>query len=316
MNVSLRHLRAFVAVAKTESFTAAAGILHLTQPSLTKAIRELEEELGLSLFERTTRKVLLTPYGIAFLPSAQQLLNKLDLALKNLQEQANGLRGTIRVAAGAAISTTLLPVVISTFARRYPNITIHLFNDTSGGVMRRVGAGEVDLGIGSYTGSAAAHDVAARYLLSARLGVLFPPGYPVDDALIAENDLKKIPLLRDEGDTSIMSVLHQGSPNLWAAHNYQLVVTDLISQFAMVKAGVGACILSALAASHPLSEDLVYKLIDSTRLRRELYLFSRKNAVPSAALSLFIDVIYEVLPSVYFREGVTIESGLKSEMFM
>ncbi|MFQ2909697.1 LysR family transcriptional regulator [Aeromonas allosaccharophila] len=54
MNVSLRHLRAFVAVAKTESFTAAAGILHLTQPSLTKAIRELEEELGLSLFERTT----------------------------------------------------------------------------------------------------------------------------------------------------------------------------------------------------------------------------------------------------------------------
>ena len=93
MNISLRHLRAFSAVAEAESFTAAARQLFLTQSTLTKTIRELEQEIGLALFERTTRKVVLTTQGNAFLPVARRLLNDFELLLSDLREKSAGSSG-------------------------------------------------------------------------------------------------------------------------------------------------------------------------------------------------------------------------------
>ena len=89
-NISIRHIRAFLAVARDGSFTRAAESLHLTQSTLTGTIKQLEEQAGLTLFDRTTRQVLLSGEGERFLPVAERLLSDFDTAMTDLRAVAEG----------------------------------------------------------------------------------------------------------------------------------------------------------------------------------------------------------------------------------
>ena len=90
MNASIRQLKAFVVVAQTRSFAQACGLLHLSQPALSIAIRNLEQAVGGTLFVRTTRSIALSPEGEAFLPLAQRLLRDWDSAFGDLRNCSAG----------------------------------------------------------------------------------------------------------------------------------------------------------------------------------------------------------------------------------
>lgn len=124
MNVELRHLRYFVAVAELLSFTAAAQRLHIAQPALSRAIRDLEKALGVELFRRTTRLVELTAVGAVFLPDARAVLESFDAALARAQEASQGDRRVLRVGFRPAASLPLLEPIVREFRRRYPHVTI------------------------------------------------------------------------------------------------------------------------------------------------------------------------------------------------
>ena len=305
MNISLRHLRAFVAVAEAASFTTAARQLFLTQSTLTKTIRELEQEIGLTLFERTTRKVALTTQGNAFLPVARRLLNDFELLLSDLREKSAGSSGSVYVASSLAFASCVLPEVLKRLKQDYPCIHVRLLDDTSGGVVRRIESGEVDIGIGSYVG-AAGNKLDKRKLLSARLGVMFPPGSQLPTGSLSGQSLRDLPLLQDEGDTSIMATLAHSQPGLWQQVNSKITVTNLDIQFALIRAGVGACVLSALAASHPTARDLPYRLLEAVGLQREIHIFTRRGVPLSPAAFTFLQVLEEVLPDIAFHPGVTL----------
>ncbi|WP_137940381.1 LysR family transcriptional regulator [Chitinivorax sp. B] len=309
MNVSLRHLRAFVAVACTESFTAAARNLCLTQSTLTKTIRELEEEVGLALFVRTTRSVTLTPDGSIFLPGMQRLLNDLELSLADLKEQSAGRRGSLHVACGTAFSSTVLTEVLRRMRDRFPAIHVNLLDDSSAGVIRRIALGEVDIGFGSYVG-AATNVLKIRKLLTAQLGVMFPPDVSIPDGLIGLETLWTMPLLRDKEDSSIMNVLGRHLPDLWQKVSSNFAIANLDTQFCLIRAGVGACILSALAASHPAARDLSYRLIDMPQLQRDVYVFTRNEVPLSPVATTFLQLVYEVLPEMTFCPGVQLTSSV------
>lgn len=95
MNVTLRQLRAFVAVAQEQSFTRAAARLHVTQSTLTASIQALESEIGMRLFDRSTRSVLATPQGQQFLPAAERMLRELQEALEEMRQTADRRRGSV-----------------------------------------------------------------------------------------------------------------------------------------------------------------------------------------------------------------------------
>ncbi|WP_374424405.1 LysR family transcriptional regulator [Chromobacterium sp.] len=305
MNISLRHLRAFVAVAEAASFTTAARQLFLTQSTLTKTIRELEQEIGLTLFERTTRKVALTTQGNAFMPVARRLLNDFELLLSDLREKSAGSSGSVYVASSLAFASCVLPEVLKRLKQDYPCIHVRLLDDTSGGVVRRIESGEVDIGIGSYVG-AAGNKLDKRKLLSARLGVMFPPGSQLPTGPLSGQSLRDLPLLQDEGDTSIMATLAHSLPGLWLQVNSKITVTNLDIQFALIRAGVGACVLSALAASHPTARDLPYRLLEAVGLQRDIHVFTRRGVPLSPAAFTFLQVLEEVLPDIAFHPGVTL----------
>ncbi|KWF91971.1 LysR family transcriptional regulator [Burkholderia diffusa] len=303
MNISLRHLRAFVAVAREGSFTGAAAALCLTQSTLTKAIREFEDALGAPVFERSTRRIALTSYGATFLVDAVRILNDLDLSLHSISEQIRGGSGTVHIASGLAFASTVMPRVIRVLHAKEPGILVSLIDDTSGGVIRRIESGEVDLGIGSYVGMAA-NVLNVRRIISARLGVLFPIGYPNIPSELTMSGLLEIPILRDADDSSIAAAMRQNAPNLWEHMSRRVAVTNLDLQIAMVKEGIAACILSALAASHPSARGMPYRLLTSPEVKRDLYVFTRRDVSLLPAASRVLDILLDTLPTIEFVDGV------------
>ena len=137
MNVELKHLRSFVAVAEELNFTRAAERLHLTQQALSGQIRQLEERIGTKLLERDTRRVDLTPAGSALLESARPLIAGAELAVVAAQ-QAGQRTQTLTVGFVAAITHTQMGQALDAFAQAHPGVEllIHFgeLTDPSGGI--------------------------------------------------------------------------------------------------------------------------------------------------------------------------------------
>src|SRR3954452_24858941 len=113
--MELRHLRYFVAVAEELSFSRAAGRLRLAQPSLSAQIRDLEEELGFPLLDRSRNHVFLTDAGRVFLHESKELLERAEAAIKRAWEAARGRAGELRVGTVAPLTLSFLPASLSVF---------------------------------------------------------------------------------------------------------------------------------------------------------------------------------------------------------
>ena len=148
MNVSLRQLRAFLAVAELESFTAAAERLHLTQAALSGLVKELEQQLGIKLLDRTTRKVELSEVGKEFYPLAERVMQDADNAVQSIMNLKEKRRGVVRIAAPELPACTFVPDSIAAFLRRYPDIDVRLTDTNAAQVVAKVRNGEVDIGVG------------------------------------------------------------------------------------------------------------------------------------------------------------------------
>jgi DNA-binding transcriptional LysR family regulator len=147
MNVELRHLRAFVAVAEAANFTRAAERLLISQPSLSYTIRQLETQLGFQLLTRTTRSTSLTAAGEVFLTEARAVLARLDQAVELARRMAVGNVGTLRIGYLIGAAVDLVPSIMRAFAVAYPDVAVELveydFASPNGGL----DVGETDVAI-------------------------------------------------------------------------------------------------------------------------------------------------------------------------
>lgn len=149
-NVTLRHLRAFVAVAERGGYTAAARSLNIAQSALSRTIVEVEEELDTRLFERTTRRVVLTASGEQLLMNARRVLEEFDSAMSRFQLYHSGLNGVVSLAALSSVASIMLPTFISEFRKGRPNVRISVKDGFADEVVRYVRDGQVDFGITSF----------------------------------------------------------------------------------------------------------------------------------------------------------------------
>lgn len=144
--MELRHLRYFVAVAEALSFTRAAETLRLAQPSLTRQIHNLEEELGVRLLNRTKNQVSLTEEGKSFLIDAHKLV-KLSLeSVKSVQRVSRGESVQINLGYLIKFNFNLLPTTLATFYQAFPDVAVNLFDLTPAGQLRALEARKIDLG--------------------------------------------------------------------------------------------------------------------------------------------------------------------------
>jgi DNA-binding transcriptional LysR family regulator len=124
--MELRHLRYFIVLAEELNFSRAAERLHMAQPPLSQQIRSLENELGLQLFDRTTRPLQLTPAGQVFLEKARQVFLQVEQAMLSAQRASQGEIGRLTVGINTSIANSLLPDILRTFCKRFPDVELVL----------------------------------------------------------------------------------------------------------------------------------------------------------------------------------------------
>ena len=235
MNVTLRQLQAFVAVAQHGQFALAANRLHVTPSALSMLIRQLEEQTGARLFDRHTRLVRLTEIGAEFLPVARKVLADLDSALSQSRELTALRRGRVSLATSTVLAATVMPEAIRRFGASWPGITVVLRDVVEQDIKRLLRAGDVDIGVG--TALHADADVDEETLLSDRLVALLPH----DHALASRREISWRELAAQP-----LIALAQGSP-LRALADQALATADAAAQPAY-EVGFSSTVISMVAA--------------------------------------------------------------------
>ena len=145
--MELRHIRYFLAVAEEMNFTRAAEKLCIAQPPLSRQIKDLEEELGVSLFIRSPHSLQLTAEGVLFKQYATQVLDLVEKSTEDIREMKNGLQGTLYLASVEGHAPRLLSGWIGGFHKLYPHVQYNLWNGNSDDVVDRVMKGLCDMAI-------------------------------------------------------------------------------------------------------------------------------------------------------------------------
>jgi DNA-binding transcriptional LysR family regulator len=145
--MELRHLRYFVIVAEEQNATRAAARLHVSQPPLSRQIRDLEEELGVELFHRTAKSLALTEAGKIFLGEARAILLRVDQAVETVRAAANPKQGKLRVGYAPSLTVRILPTALKMFEREHPGVRVSLHDLSSEECIQRLSAGKIDLAL-------------------------------------------------------------------------------------------------------------------------------------------------------------------------
>ncbi|TAH40952.1 MAG: LysR family transcriptional regulator [Betaproteobacteria bacterium] len=283
MNITLRQLRAFIAVARTGSFTLAAESLFVTQSALSGLIKELEQSLGVRLFDRSTRRIQLSDVGRGIYPLIDKILLDLDGVLDEVANLKALKTGVVRVAAPQLMACTLLPEVIAAFGKDFPNVHIRLIDCAVESVASRVFSGEVDFGVGPERDPNS--DIDAMPLFELPFHAVFPPGHALAAReRIQWGDLVDYPLITLQGQfTERLSVdLHNAMRELDLDPN--TTVTFMSTALSMVAAGLGVTICIPYAASLVRLYRLEMRPLIAPEVTRRFYVFTRngRSLTPAA----------------------------------
>lgn len=145
--MEIRVLRYFLAVVREESITKAAETLHITQPTLSRQLAQLEEILGVKLFLRGTRKIILTNEGLLLRRRAEEIIEMVDKTEMELTAQDEQVEGSVAIGCGDLKAVQILPDLIRSFHERYPMVTFDLYTATADHVKDRMDRGLTDVGL-------------------------------------------------------------------------------------------------------------------------------------------------------------------------
>jgi LysR family transcriptional regulator, benzoate and cis,cis-muconate-responsive activator of ben and cat genes len=176
--MELRHLRYFTAVAEEQNVTRAAARLHVSQPPLSRQIRDLEEELGVALFKRTAKSLELTEAGKIFLNEARAVLLRADDAVQAVRAVAKGARGYVRVGYAPSLTVEILPNALKLFEQNHPGARVELHDCSTEEAARKLLERKLDIGLGvkpvGRVGRGLVFDKLATYPLCCAVGASHP----------------------------------------------------------------------------------------------------------------------------------------------
>lgn len=191
--MELRHLRYFIAVAKAKNFTRAAESMHVSQPSLSVQIRDLEEELGARLFDRLGRSIALTQAGTLFLEHAERALRELERGAQIVGELHGAQRGRLLVGTLATVNSYLIPPVVSRFKQQFPGVHLQVHSQPSADIVDGLLADRLDLGLCLLPVSR--EQLTTVRLFDERLVLVVPRRHPLSQSRLRMQDLGGLPLV-------------------------------------------------------------------------------------------------------------------------
>jgi DNA-binding transcriptional LysR family regulator len=317
-NITIKQLRAFITVSREKNFTRAASQLGLSQSALTIAVRQLEQEINLKLFDRSTRSVQLTVHGSAFLPTAEGLLDELSRALEDLSAIAARQKGNVVVAATASFMCSVLAPTVAALAKKYPGLRIKLLN-TPENLARRVLEEEIDFGIANIWQPVQA--LESHLLLEDRFGIVCPARHPLSklpDQLVW-SDLKKQPMVTMASGASVRDIMDRHKNVSAYFEDPACEVSSIFALGALIEHKVGIATLPALVARQIVSKNLVFRPLHRPIIKRDLFVIKRRGrSLTPAALEVirFMMMVLEDIgtsPYIDVQPAASLLAGLSSK---
>ena len=266
--MDLRQLRYFQAVAEELSFSRASRRLRVAQPALSRVVRELEDELGAPLLERTRRVVRLTEAGAVLLHEAGVVLLRFDEALRRVRRTIGGEEGELRVGYIGAPTAAFLGRLVAEFRRRYARVTVHLEERTPERVCEMVASGRLSIGLTRPVQAHEALGLRTLLLRRERLSAVLPGGDPLAaKKRVRWSDLSGRPLVilsRREGGSlhdEILAGCREASVVPQIAHTPSVVSTVL----SYVEAGAGVGVIAESVAALGVGAPLVFRPLHPLR---------------------------------------------------
>nr|WP_246321652.1 LysR family transcriptional regulator [Nocardioides panzhihuensis] len=282
----MRHLRVVIAVADAGGYTPAARELHVAQSSLSRTVQEVEQRIGVPLFERTTRRVRPTLEGEAFLATARRLVAEFDAALNHFEGYLAGTRGAVSVAALPSLAGSMLPPVLAAFRRGHPEVAVSVKDGFSGEVLDLVVRGEVDLAV-----SVAARvpaTLAVRHIAVDAFAAVLPAGHP----LAAEEELRWAdlagqPFVAFERISSIRSYVDRVLTETGTRTGALTEARNIGAVAGLVAAGLGVSAAPSLVLPMMMFADVVVRPLVAPVVERDICLIhDPRRPMSRAALAL------------------------------
>jgi len=284
--VTIKQLRAFAAVAREGSFTAAAQQLCLSQSALSALVRGLESALGLRLLDRTTRRLELTAAGQDLVPTVQRLLDDLDRMAGELHEVTERKRGRVRLGATPLLAVSLLPPLMAAYHERYPGVDLRLLDASADVLLNRLREGELDLALATFEQLDA--DLVATPVLSDTMLLACPRKHALASRRqVAWAQLADQPLLLMKPGSGLRALTDRCFASLGPAGQGlprpAQEVTHVATALALAAAGLGLAIVPAYALRVGGVQDVVGVPLTEPRITREVCLVHLKQRTLSPA---------------------------------
>ena len=292
MNPTLRQMRAFIALARTGSFTLAAEYMHVTQAALSGLIKELEATLAIRVVDRSTRRIALTDVGRELYPLFSKMIDDLDGALLDIANHTQLKKGVVRIAAPQLMACTLLPEVIAAYCAAYPDISVRLVDCAVEHVTPRVVSGEVDFGIGPERDGASQID--ATVLFEMPFVMVYPRGHALEQReRLTWSDLSDYPFISLQGQFTerLLSDMHSALREV--PLNPSNEVTFMTTALAMVSAGLGVTVCLPYAEPLVRLHQLNMRQLYEPELTRRFFVYRRENRSLSPAAESFVAFLFK-----------------------
>ncbi|MDR3426978.1 LysR substrate-binding domain-containing protein [Silvimonas sp.] len=292
MNITLRQLRAFLAVARGGGFTEAARELNLTQSALSLLVKDLEAEIGFRLFDRTTRRVVLSQPGAEFLPAARQIFDDLQSAVRSASDLATLEKGRVRICAPQMLACTLIAPAMARYHADHPKVELKLVDTLLGNMLDAVVAGEVDFAVGPDRKNDA--HLLRTPLFQSPFALWCRSDHPLAScASVAWSQLAAHSIIIMESDfsTRVLPELQTQDPTLTLTPSY--TVGFVSTGLGMAGAGLGAVIAPAYVAPMAQAFNLRCVQLTGPQLSREVSVYRRPDRSLSPAAAKFLEVLKE-----------------------
>ncbi len=282
--MELRVLRYFLTVAQEENITRAAEALHMTQPTLSRQLSQLEEELGARLFERGARHITLTNEGVLLRRRAQELISLADKTERELAAQSELMEGEISLGCGVLDSVAVLADLMDSFSRLNPGVTFEVFTSAADVIRDRMDRGLTDVGLLLEPVSMDSYEFIRLGVRESWMAVMRP-----DDPLAAQESVTAADLARRE----LIMPLREAVKNelaSWFGELYpslRIRYTSNISTNAAILAQKGFGILVVIAGSLPFldASKLVMRPLSPALCSSSILAWKRGVPLSRAAVS-------------------------------
>ncbi|MBQ7564725.1 MAG: LysR family transcriptional regulator [Lachnospiraceae bacterium] len=289
--MDLRQIRYFLTVAEELNITHAAEKLLISQPPLSRAIMDLEEELGCTLFIRGKRHLTLTPEGLALKRRGQQMLALADMTKEEISEMENGISGTLYLGLVEGAGPFLAAQWLKGFKALYPNVTYELWNGNADDLTDRLKEGLIDLAI---TMEPFNQEILAGFRVAEEPWVAILPGdHPLakkKNKTISLSELQSIDLIIPSR-RSRRSEISEWFKDCGGEPVYRVVVAHSSNAVELSAYGIGAAIFPASAGKN-LSKDVNVVVKEIRPLIKAVYLLAwDKDRLPGSLAAKFVEFV-------------------------